>query len=114
MVTHFNALDLVDEESLPDHEHASWHSHKYFWQPPIVNKLLACPLLDDIIMDANTVIEEEIIFVTAADDDLEFTSDDEIFLEDELCVPFNRHLFPHHDKGTIQDVLQASTLLLYF
>jgi len=56
------------------------------------------------------VFEEDIVFVTAADSDLEFASDDDIFFEDELCVPFNTHLFPNHDNGTIQDVFQASTL----
>ncbi len=56
------------------------------------------------------MFEEEIIFDTAADDDLELTSKDDIFLEDALCVPFSTSLFPHHDQGIIQDALRESTL----
>jgi len=66
MVAHFDAQDLVDEESLPDQKHVNWHSHEHFWQPPIVHKLLACSPLDDKTLDTSTVFEEVIVFVTAA------------------------------------------------
>jgi len=56
------------------------------------------------------MFEEEIIFATIADDDLEFTIEDDIFLEHRLCVPFSINLFPHHDQAIIQDVFQESTL----
>jgi len=62
-------------------------------------------------LGASTVFEEEIVFVTAADDELDFTSNDNIFFKEELCVPFSTHLFPHHDKDNIiQYVSQSSTL----
>jgi len=54
------------------------------------------------------MFKEDIIFATAADNDVEFTSDD-IFHEHELCAPFSTSLLPHHDQDIIQDVL-CSTL----
>jgi len=54
------------------------------------------------------VLEEDIVFVTTADDDSdddsEFISEDNIFLEDELCIPFSTSLFPCHDQDLIEDV----------
>jgi len=55
------------------------------------------------------VFKDEIIFATAVDDNLEFTSDD-IFFEDGLCIPFSTHFYPHHDESTIQDVFKGLTL----
>jgi len=59
---------------------------------------VTCDGLDNMDLDASIVFEERIVFVTvAADDDLEFTRDENIFFEDELCVAFSTYLFPHHD-----------------
>jgi len=69
VVTHFDALNLVDEEFLPDQEHASCILIA-FLAAPIVHQLLACPSLDGKTVDANTMFEEETIFATTADDDL--------------------------------------------
>jgi len=60
-------------------------------------------------MTSIMVFKDEIIFATAVDDNLEFTSDD-IFFEDGLCIPFSTHFYPHHDESTIQDVFKGLTL----
>jgi len=105
------AISCIDGEPLPDQQLDVWNSHEHFWYPPCIYKLLSCDQLNSMDLGASTVFEEVIVFDTVADDDLELTSDDDIFFEDELCVPFSTHLFPHHDENNaMQDVSQVSTL----
>ncbi len=104
------AISSIDGEPLSDQQLDVWNSHEHFWHPSLILKLLTCNALTNMDLDTNTVFEEEIVFDTAADDDLEFTSEDDIVLGDALCVPFSTSLFPHHDQGIIQDVLQESAL----
>jgi len=110
MVVNFDAQDLNHEESLTDQETTFWSSHEHLWQSSITHKLLTCTSVDDKNLGGLKMFEEEIIFDTAADDDLEFTSEDDIFPEDALCIPFSTSLFPHHNQSIIQEVLQESTL----
>jgi len=56
--------------------------------PPFIHELLACTSLDDKNLGDIKMFEEEINFVTAADDDAEFTNEDGIFFFFFLCVPF--------------------------
>jgi len=103
------AISRIDGNPLPDQQLDVWKAHEHFWYPPLIHKLLTCVTLNNMDLDASTVFEEEIVFVTAADDVLEFTSDD-IFFDAEPCIPFNTHLFPYHDEDNIiQDVSQGST-----
>jgi len=103
-----SALTMVaiDGEPLPDQQLDVWNSH----EPPLILKLLTCNALTNMDLDACTVFEEEIVFDTDADGDLELMSEDDIFLEDALCVPFSTSLLPHHDQSIMQDVLQESAL----
>jgi len=111
MVANFDEQDLNNEESLTDQEPTFQPSQEHLWQSPIIHKLLTSTSLDDKCLNDLKMFEEEITFSTSADDDyLEFTSEDDIFLEDALCVAFSTSLFPHHNQDPIEDVFQGSTL----
>jgi len=84
----------LDKDCLPSQECNIWHSHKHFWQPIMVHKLLNCPsLYHEKYFNNLMMFEEDIIFATAVADDLEFTSDD-IFFGDELFVSFSTLFSP--------------------
>jgi len=111
MVAHFDAQDLVNREYLSDQECTIWSSHKHFWQPPLVHKLFTCNPMDDKNVVISCCLRKRSLLPPLIMN-LESTSNDDIFFEDELCVSFSMHLLPHDDNenNIIQDVSQDSTL----